>query len=74
MRPTWRAMQSRSALVMVRVDGVCAVGRRGVLARLWWIEVRRLRGPANELLRAADPLFHTGCQRLLGARASGLCR
>jgi hypothetical protein len=26
----------------------------------WWIEARRLRGLANELLRAADPLFHTG--------------
>ena len=28
--------------------------------QFWWMEARNLRGLADELRRAADPLFHTG--------------
>ena len=51
-----------------------AGGERDGSGDFWWIEARRLRGLANELLRAADPLFHTGPVGRGGGRYTNFSR
>ena len=47
-----------------RPEVVAAIRRAGGepdgTRQFWWMEARNLRGLADELRRAADPLFHTG--------------